>query len=97
MNISPNMKNQIQAATKSFCLKLIDCGIPFSIQHLMSGWKWTFPDYPGGDVICHEGAYGVTQGHVESYGMPWDNGDVTHCTPSEMVVALLTGEMPQLF
>lgn len=91
------MKNQIQATTQSFCRQLIEQGIPFTIEHCLDGWKWTFPDYPDGDIICHRGSYGVEHGHVESYRMPWDGDDVTHCTPSEMVVALLTGEMPQLF
>ena len=97
MEYEIKMKRQIQTTTQSFCCQLIEQGIPFTIEHCLDGWKWTFPDYPNGDVICHRGSYGVGRGHVESYHMPWDGDDVTHCTPSEMVVALLTGEMPQLF
>lgn len=53
------------------------------IQVYLNGFRVTFKEYPDGDILCHDGSYGNTQGLWESYGFPWDENDVTVQTAQE--------------
>ena len=63
-------------------------GICFEVKRLYDGWQLIFPGY-GGDVACHSGTIGATKGYVESYGFPWDNGDVSALKPKKMLKNIL--------
>lgn len=64
--------------------------IEYTVEpHYEIGYKWLFPEYPDGDIICCPGSYGVDRGCVESYRFPWDDDDVTALPPSEMIKYLL--------
>ena len=52
---------------------LADSGFPAQLQACHDGWQLLFPWFKGGDIACHSG----TGGRLESYGFPWDDGDVT--------------------
>lgn len=68
---------------ETFRQLLIDHGIPFTEYPLFDGIKWCFP-FTDGDVAYHAGTYD-NDTCVESYGMPWDRGDVTAVSPKRMV------------
>lgn len=57
-------------------------GVPFTETLIFDGFQWKFP-FTNGDVILHSGSY-LNDTCVESYGMPWDRGDVTPLTPEKM-------------
>lgn len=59
-------------------LALSDNGVPCHVEDLYDGYKVTFP-WCCGDVIAHSGMLGGGEcGYtVESFGFPWDEGDVT--------------------
>ena len=59
-------------------LALSDNGVPCHVEDLYDGYKVTFP-WCCGDVIAHPGMLGGGEcGYtVESFGFPWDEGDVT--------------------
>lgn len=61
--------------------------IPFTLNVIWDGLQIRFPWHPG-DMACHAGTYGHTDGCVESYQFPWDNGDVSVLEP-EVAVELL--------
>ena len=67
-------------------------GIEFEWHNLYDGYQWTFAQYPCGDVAIHGGTYGSHRGHVESYCMPWDDGDVTELTKIELITNLTKGK-----
>ena len=74
-------------------------GIKYERSTLYGGYKYTFPENEelvGGDVCVHMGTYGLDKGHVESYQMPWDYDDVTHCTPEYMVELILGADKSSL-
>ena len=58
--------------------------IKHEVERLYDGYKILFDDFPGGDAIVHM----WSSGYVETYGMPWDDGDVTTMTPQELVMRL---------
>ena len=73
--------------------------IQYKRSPFRGGYCFTFPENEeliGGDVCVHRGTYGVNKGHVESYRMPWDYGDVTHCTPEHMVELILGADKSSL-
>lgn len=81
--------NGIMKIARTFCDLLIANGIDFNVEPSYDGIKFTFPDYPQGDVCVHSGTYGVKWGCVESYRFPWDNDDVTYEQPQNMVSRLI--------
>ncbi len=56
---------------------LTDYNIPHTINVIWDGLQIRFP-WNDGDIICHSGSYGHTNGMVESMGCPWDEGDVSY-------------------
>ena len=72
------MTNRYFKRIADLVLTLADNGIPSHVEDLYDGFKVTFP-WCNGDVIAHSGMlcggnYAYT---VESFGFPWDEGDVT--------------------
>jgi hypothetical protein len=55
---------------------LAECGFPAQLHISGDGFKLCFPWYEGGDIACNT----MTGGRLESYGFPWDRGDITHDT-----------------
>lgn len=56
-------------------------GIPYSIEPILDGYAICFP-WCFGDVACHQYT-GGNEWYVESYGFPWDDGDITVLLPEE--------------
>lgn len=83
--------NKFYAPIKEFTFLLLRNKIPFSFAPLYDGGQWTFPAYPNGDVAIHSGTYHSDEGYLESYGMPWDEGDVSVETPEEMALRVQFG------
>lgn len=72
------MKNIYFERIADLVLTLSDNGVPCNVEDCYDGYKVTFP-WCDGDVIAHSymlgrGKHGYT---VESFGFPWDYGDVT--------------------
>lgn len=63
------------------CLSRLN--IPFEMRSLYEGWQILCPWADNADVAAHDGTYGTARGMVESYGFPWDEGDVSVLTPEE--------------
>jgi len=72
------------ATIEKFSNLLDEKGIEYIKLPIFDGMQWRFSHLPG-DVVIHSGSYNSHRGYVESYEMPWDEGDVTSCTPEEMV------------
>lgn len=72
------MKNRYFERIADLVLALSDNGVPCHVEDLYDGYKVTFP-WCDGDVIAHSGmlGYGECGYTVESFGFPWDEGDVT--------------------
>ena len=68
--------------------------ISYTVSQFKGGYQWTFPNYPHGDIAIHSGTYYSDEGFLESYGMPWDNGDVSIYKPYDMAL-LLQGLPPR--
>ena len=86
--------NIINETAALFTNLLLENNITFTCEPLFDGYKWTFAHLPEGDVALHRGTYGSNEGYVESFCMPWDNGDVSVCLPYEMVCRI-KGEEPR--
>lgn len=71
--------------------KLKKAGINFIWRHSFDGYQWLFPEFRG-DAIIHSFSYGNKQGYFETYGMPWDNGDVSMVSAKDLIKHL-KGEM----
>ena len=84
--------SKFDAVAAYFTHLLMIEGISFKVEPLYDGYKWTFSDLPG-DIAIHSGTYYSDEDYLESYGMPWDNDDVSICTPNEMV-RRLSGKEP---
>ncbi len=65
--------------------ELADRGFPAQLFPIHDGFQLRFPWYEGGDIACHSGTFGV----LESYGFPWDDGDVTRDTMDGFVQRLI--------
>ena len=48
-------------------------GVTAQLVPCLDGWKLLFPWYEDGDIACNT----ATGGYLESFGFPWDDGDVT--------------------
>lgn len=72
------MRNNYFERIVDLTLALSDNGVPCHVEDLYDGYKVTFP-WCDGDVIAHSGMLGGGEcGYtVESFGFPWDEGDVT--------------------
>lgn len=72
------MKNRYFERIADLVLTLSDNGVPCRVNDLYDGYKVTFP-WCDGDVIAHSGMLGGGEcgWTVESFGFPWDEGDVT--------------------
>lgn len=57
-------------------------GVPYVTRKLWEGAQIRFP-WCEGDIACHDGIYGHSDGMVESYQFPWDDEDVSVLTPEE--------------
>lgn len=86
--------NIINETAVLFTNLLLENHITFTCEPIFDGYKWTFAHLPDGDVALHSGTYHHNEGYVESYCMPWDNGDVSVCLPYEMVCRI-KGEAPR--
>ena len=84
---------EFYAAIKEFTLLLVRNEIPFSYAPFRDGGQWKFKNFEG-DIAIHSGTYYCDEGYLESYRMPWDNGDVSVYYPADMV-HLLLGEEPK--
>lgn len=65
--------------------ELADRGFPAQLFPIHDGFQLRFPWYEDGDIACHSGTFGV----LESYGFPWDDGDVTRDTMDGFVQRLI--------
>lgn len=63
-------------------------GIPCTVNDIFDGAQVRFP-WHRGDIACHHGTYGADDGFVESYELPWDEGDVTRMIPEEAVARVI--------
>ena len=81
------MNKLFYATIKEFTLMLVKNEIPFSYSLLYDGAQWSFPKFKG-DISIHSGTYASDRGYLESYNMPWDEDDVSVCTPEEMIELL---------
>lgn len=89
------MKNtKFESTIREFTRLLVSYDIPFEYAPFRDGAQWKFSTYPDGDVAIHSGTYHSDEGYLESYGMPWDEDDVTVTTPYEMVLRL-SGDEPR--
>lgn len=77
---------------RRFNSKLKKAGIKFEWHPLYDGYQWTFDKFPGGDIALHGGTNGARYGYLESYQMPWDDGDVTVLTHAEAIQLLTEGK-----
>ena len=68
--------NNYFITTVSLLNSLADAGFPAQLESCLDGWRLVFPWFEGGDIACNSG----TGGRLESYGFPWDEGDVTRDT-----------------
>lgn len=68
----------------SISLELSDLSIPNTIEGCQDGYKIEFP-WCEDDVAMHSWTYGSTDGRVESYEFPWDEGDVTVLRPTTAI------------
>lgn len=57
--------------------------IEYRADPFLDGMRWTFAKFPGADVAVNN------EECVESYGFPFDNGDITVTSPEEMCVNIL--------
>ena len=62
--------------TVQFLNYLADHGFPSQLHPCGDGWQLVFPWFEDGDITCNS----ATGGQLESYGFPWDDGDVTRDT-----------------
>ena len=67
------MNNAYFANITGLLNELAANGVPAQLFECYEGYQLRFPWYSCGDVVCHRGTYG----QLESYGFPWDEGDVT--------------------
>lgn len=88
MGITRNFGND----RRRFNRKLKKAGIKFEWHPLYEGYQWTFDKFPGGDIALHAGTYGARRGYLESYCMPWDDGDVTMLSHAEAIQHLTEGK-----
>lgn len=79
------MTNTYFATTTALLNELADRGFPAQLFAIHDGFQLRFPWYEEGDVACHSGTGGV----LESYGFPWDDGDVTRDTMDSFVHLLI--------
>lgn len=63
---------------------LSDLGIPYTTHIIYDGLQLRFP-WCNGDIVCHCGSYGHSNGEVESYCFPWDKGDVSQLEVEEAI------------
>ena len=76
--------------TRDIFNELLDrFGIEYTCRNHHNGYQWYFPAFPSGDIICCDGSYHADKGYVESYGFPWDDGDVSTMLPQEMILYLI--------
>lgn len=79
--------SKFEFSINTFNTMLVKNEISFSYSPLYDGAQWTFPKFKG-DISIHSGTYASDKGYLESYNMPWDDDDVTVCTPEEMIELL---------
>ncbi len=68
-----------------YSLAIMDAPVHPKCFFYQNGFQIRFvEDFPIGDVIIHDGSYGRYSAELESYGFPWDYGDVSCHNPVEM-------------
>lgn len=67
----------------SIKLELENRKVPLIITPIHDGWQLRF-SWCDGDIVCHGFSYGHSEGHVESFGFPWD--DETEEGVSELTI-----------
>ena len=72
------MKNRYFERIDDLVYGLSDNGVYCDVEKLFDGYKVTFP-WTFGAVVAHSGVLGqnASKYTVESFGFPWDEGDVT--------------------
>ena len=85
------MNTKFSPVATYFNMLLAQHGIEYHMSPCRDGFQWTFP-HLNGDVVIHSGSYYSDEGYLESFGMPWDGGDVSVCTPFEMTRRVAGGE-----
>ena len=89
------MTDNIFVVTKDYFNCLLEKNdIEYDCQPWYHGYRWTFSDFPSGDIICCHGSYGGQDGMLESYGFDWDKDDVTCASPVEMIARLKGTTVP---
>lgn len=78
------MRNLYFERISKLVLTLSDNKVPCNVENCYDGYKVTFP-WCKGDVIAHSGMLGGGEYGVESFGFPWDEGDVTLLGTTEAV------------
>lgn len=80
------MKNDYSERIINLIVALSKNEVPCYVMRLYDGYKVVFP-WCDGDVIAHSGmlGYGECGYTVESFGFPWDEGDVTLLEVQEAV------------
>lgn len=73
------MNSIFSDALTEFVTGLIELNIPFKFHPHGNGGQIVFPWTDGDFIIC-AGSIGCGRGMLESYGFPWDDGDVTSMT-----------------
>lgn len=83
------MDRLIRRTALDFVEELMERGVYFAMNPLYDGYQWRFGgNLENGDVAIHHGTYGNQNRKVESYGMPWDNDDVSALSPEEMAMLI---------
>lgn len=67
---------------------LSEHNIPFTLKVCWDGLQICFP-WNYGDVICHAGSYGHTEGKVETMGCPWDGEDVSTLSVEDAIKMII--------
>ena len=82
----PNV-TEMQATIAATAAYLSLWNIPHELRLVYgTGAQLVFRWANGADCVCHEFSIGHEKSLVESYGFPWDNGDVSVFTPYEFAV-----------
>lgn len=56
-----------------------------SVMVFLNGFRVTFENWEQGDAIMHDGSYYNNLRDWETYGFPWDDGDVSTHSTEELV------------
>lgn len=75
-----------EEALKELLIAMNNANLPYKIIPFMNGYQVICLLCPSGDVVCHDGSMGHTQGLWESFGLDGDGDDATGYLTAEAVV-----------